>query len=171
MCSLNVFLDSSLTWGAQQLPPLNISTKDRASLATNTEFCSFKKGGPGRRNWLGLSSSPYKEGRGKWWENVSSCACCCCSLPGDGEIKDGVRCLVLEGAALPPLPSTTQQPTHQRETKHLCKAAVIRNHGRGEVQMFGIFLFSVCFSKQMPTFPMGKSIISRSELISCAAEV
>lgn len=76
----------------------------------------------------------------------------------------------LGGALLPPLPSTRHQPTHQIETKQLGKAPVILNLGRGELQMFGVFFF-VGFSKQLLALPMGKSIINRSMLISCATEV
>lgn len=137
MLSLNVFLNSSLTWHSNSLPWI-YATKTRQALELILNFAS-PRNRPGRRGWMGLNNSPYKEERGRWWENVSSWTCCYCSLPGDREMKDGVWSLVLEGAPLPPLPSTVHQPTHQGDTKCLCKAPVIINHGRGEVLMFGVF--------------------------------
>lgn len=154
MCSLNVFLDSSLPWHSNSHPWIYVPKTEQA-LELILNFAT-PRSRTGRRGWLGLNISPYKKGRGRWWENVPSwtcCCCCCCPLPGDREMKDGVWCLVLEGAALPPLTSPMHQPTHQREEKCLCKAALIRNHGGGVVQMLGVFFSLSAFLSRCPHFP------------------
>lgn len=143
MFSLNVFLDSSIP-GTEIPLPWIYAPKAEQALELILNFSSRNR--TEMRGWLGLSSSSYKEGRGRWWENVSSWTCCYCSLPGDRELKDGVWCLVLEGAPLTP-PSSTA-PAHSPESD-LCKAAVTINHGRGEVQMFVAFFL---FSKQIGAY-------------------
>lgn len=121
----------------------------------------------------GAELLPLQGGKRKVWENVGKCVKLDLLLlltPRRQGNKGWCLMTGLGGALLPPLPSTRHQPTHQIETKQLGKAPVILNLGRGELQMFGVFFF-VGFSKQLLALPMGKSIINRSMLISCATEV